>query len=72
MSHIVDSVPPRGVHPWHRWFDGELRELVKGEDFHCSPHNFRGSVVYAASRRGVEIEVFKVRRDRVYLKAVLR
>ena len=69
MARVVKAIPERGKHPWKAWFDGKLRELVNGEDFHCTPHNFRSSVRYAASFRGVTIEVFKVRKHRVYLKA---
>ena len=68
MSRIVDRVPSRGVYPWDRWFDGELRELTRGEDFHCTPHNFHSSVRSAVQSRGLEIETYKIRRNKVYLR----
>lgn len=70
MSRTVSSVPSRGAYPWDQWFNGATHELTRGEDFWCNPHNFRGTVVYAAGVRGVELELFKVRQKRlVYLKA---
>ena len=68
MARVVERIPPRGAHPWNRWLDWQLWELVQGEDFHCDPHNFRGTVRSYIKGRGLAIETFKVRRNKVYLR----
>lgn len=68
MARVIDRVPVRGAYPWDRWLDGELRELVRGEDFICSPYNFNATVRSACKSRGLEIETFSVRGNKVYFR----
>ena len=46
---------PRSKFPWEVWFDGQLWELVPGEDFEVSVKNFRATIYYAASIRNLKV-----------------
>jgi hypothetical protein len=62
MAKIVDAIPARvdnngrhEAHPWDEWLDGQVRELVAGEDFAGTPRNMARSIRRAAAARGVTV-----------------
>lgn len=47
------------IYPWHKWFDGRVWELRRGEDFRCSPESFRATVMRTARERGCKVRTRK-------------
>lgn len=58
MARILTELPAtkRGgassKYPWDEWLDGQVYELVRGEDFEGEPDAFRRTVYSAADRLG--------------------
>lgn len=50
-------------HPYHEWFDGKPRRLVKGDDFTCQVSTLREAVRNAAMKRGLQVNYRVVRKD---------
>lgn len=40
-------------YPWEEWTDGEIRELIQGEHFHCKLKSLRALIHLTASKRGL-------------------
>ncbi len=62
MATILKTFPEttRGrpaVYPWESWFDGRIRHLKKGADFHCTPKAFEDLARRTARKRGVQIRL---------------
>lgn len=45
-------------YPWDQWTDGQVWELVRGEDFAPTIRNFRPQCYMVAQRRGMEIRTY--------------
>jgi hypothetical protein len=72
MARIVDDFPKGKYHAqydWNAWFDGQVRELVQGEDFFTMPRYFYSLIGQMAKKRKVHV-IAQVHGDKVYLKAV--
>jgi hypothetical protein len=50
-------------YPWVTWLDGEIWELVPGEDFDGKPTNFRSAAIAQARRRGGRVKTRRLKRD---------
>ncbi len=61
MAELLTEFPPinRGgrpqFYPWDEWFDGQVRRLTKGVDFHCSPNSLRSLAYTTAVNRGLNV-----------------
>ena len=65
------DAPPQNVYPWDEWLDGDVWELVPGEDFKGKPATFRASAVAQAARRDGKVRTQRIERDgeeRLYLQ----
>lgn len=58
----------RSQYPWQDWLDGNVWELVRGEDFHVAPSSFRGAAQSAAARKNQRIHS-RIQGDRVIIQA---
>lgn len=71
-ARILDTLPPksgwRRKYPWDEWADGRIRELVKGEHFHCSFLGFRSSCQMHAVRNGLVAAVRQISSTSVALQ----
>lgn len=73
MAHKVQSLPSRGrkdSYPFDEWFDGDIWELVSGEDFDISVEGMRSSLHNAGKRKDIKITT-RVRDDLIYVQAIL-
>lgn len=52
---------------WARLFDGQVWELVHGEDFDCLPEMFRRQAYGRATKEGKRVRVH-IREDHVFLQ----
>lgn len=57
------AAPPQNVYPWDEWLDGDVWELVPGEDFKGKPATFRASAVAQAARRDGKVRTQRIERD---------
>ena len=77
MAKIIDDSALTGAarrntrYPWDEWFDGQTRELVRGEDFTISTTAFGRSAYGAAQMRGKRARI-TVLEDRILLRAEKR
>jgi hypothetical protein len=55
-------------YPWAEWLDGDVWELVKGEDFTVSPYSFK-CVAHQAARRAGLAPTIRIRGNKVYVQA---
>jgi len=65
------DAPPQNVYPWDDWLDGDVWELVPGDDFMGKPATFRASAVAQAARRDGKVRTQRIERDgeeRLYLQ----
>jgi len=72
MIEIVKGTP-KNRYDWDRLFDGNVWELVPGEDFIVGtrPFALRTAALMAASRRGFKVVVGKTpKRDSVWIQRV--
>lgn len=59
MARVISEFPgnPAGrptKYPWKDWLDGQIWELVPGEDFHVSPSGFRSAMARQARLAGLK------------------
>lgn len=60
----------REKYPYAEWFDGKTRQLILGEDFHCS-YNSMVSLLYAAAERhDVQIRTKRVDPKTIQIQAI--
>jgi len=55
MARVIDTFPaPKTTsrYPWDEWLDGQIRELVAGEDFTSKPETLRQNAALQAQKRG--------------------
>jgi hypothetical protein len=57
------AAPSQNVYPWDEWLDGDVWELVPGEDFKGKPATFRASAVAQAARRDGKVRTQRIERD---------
>lgn len=65
------EAPPQNMYPWDEWLDGDVWELVPGDDFKGKPATFRASAVAQAARRDGKVRTQRIERDgemRLYLQ----
>ena len=64
MARVLDEIPAwvfrrgpgrREQYPYDDWLDGQVHELVSGEDFTVNVRTMRSQVKRAAARRGCEV-----------------
>jgi hypothetical protein len=58
MARVLDSFPSAadsGRYPWDEWLDGQVRELIAGEDFTVGVEAFRRAAYTAAKERQLKI-----------------
>lgn len=58
MARKVDvfpAAPDSSRYPWDEWLDGDVWELVHGEDFKGRPNTFRSNARNQAKRRNGKI-----------------
>lgn len=70
IAHFPDA-PPQNFYPWDDWLDGDVWELVPGDDFKGKPATFRASAVAQAARRDGKVRTQRIERDgeeRLYLQ----
>lgn len=57
-DNILDEFPNHmgrtPIYPWEQWTDGQIRELVQGEDFYSEATSFRTLIHRTARRRGLK------------------
>ena len=59
MARVISSFPPattRTRYPWDQWLDGQVWELVAGEDFTAKPETIRQSASSQATKRGGRVK----------------
>lgn len=54
---------------WNLLFDGQVRELKRGEDFKIATHNFRNSANIAAKKRGFKLKTMVVDENTLVIQA---
>lgn len=63
MAKTISEFPTatrRSKYDVDQWFNGEIWELLKGEDFHVPIASFRGSMYNQAAKKGFEIQTSAV------------
>lgn len=56
MAKQVEGFAPQyRKYDWDLWFNGEVWQLTRGEDFQCAAHNMRVMAQNRARRRGLKI-----------------
>ena len=58
MSEVLNEFPGHrrnSMYLWDEWFDGKIRKLFKGIDFHGHQKSMRCQVYIAARRRGLNV-----------------
>jgi hypothetical protein len=72
MAQTVENMPPgpgeRAKYPWGDWLNGEVWELVKGEDFTINPMTMMRSAHAKARYDGLKVKC-SLRGDRLYVQA---
>lgn len=67
MAKVLTDFPMtfRGkrMYPWDRWLDGQIWQLVSGEDFRITPVSFRRLAFAAARKRGIRVKTSRVGDD---------
>jgi hypothetical protein len=59
MARVIDGFPAAATHsryPWDQWLDGQVWELVAGEDFTSKPETIRQNAAVQAQRRGGNVK----------------
>jgi hypothetical protein len=54
MARVIDTFPAavsKSRYPWDRWLDGQVWELVAGEDFTSKPETLRQNAAIQAAKR---------------------
>jgi hypothetical protein len=79
MARKVDEfpdAPSQARYPWDEWLDGDVWELIAGEDFNGKPESLRSVADVQARKRGGRIQARLIRSretgqpDRIYLRFV--
>lgn len=52
-SSVIDDLSP-ARYPWDEWLDGQIWQIVAGEDYECSTESMRVQVYGAAKRLGTK------------------
>jgi hypothetical protein len=74
VANKIDAfpqAPSQNVYPWDEWLDGDVWELVPGDDFKGKPATFRASAVAQAARRDGKVRTQKIHAEggeRLYLQ----
>ena len=59
------------MYPWHRWLDGSIWRLTRGEDFHNrTPESFRQAVRDQAKKRGLVVRTAMDDFERVIIQVI--
>ena len=59
MARVIDSFPATSTqsrYPWDQWLDGQVWELVAGEDFTSKPETIRQNAAVQATKRGGNVK----------------
>jgi hypothetical protein len=79
MARVVEEFPVQPTHskyPWQDWLNGQVWELIPGEDFQGKPATFRSVAIGQAKKRGgkVRTSLFRAKqegeKDRLYVQFV--
>lgn len=54
LSEFPNHMGRTPIYPWEQWTDGQIRELVQGEDFYSEATSFRTLIHRTARRRGLK------------------
>lgn len=57
MAKVLNAFPQQAKHsreqyPWDEWLDGQIRQLIAGEDFWIKRQSFRARAMQKAYDRG--------------------
>ena len=69
MAKILSHFPEAAKHsrenyPWDEWLDGNIRELVQGEDFWIKRQSFRARAMQKAYERGGTVRMANLGDDK--------
>jgi hypothetical protein len=59
MARVIDTFPAPKVtslYPWDQWLDGQVWELVAGEDFNAKPQTIRQNAAAQATKRSGRVK----------------
>lgn len=60
MARVIAEFPGNSSgrptkYPWNDWLNGQVWELIPGEDFHVSPSGLRSAMARQAKLRGLKV-----------------
>ena len=58
------------TYDYNKFFDGQVYELARGDDFTCKPVTMMRNIRSAAKRRGIRVSVVSVDADRFAVQAL--